>query len=56
MRENRNHNIIYIFEQFDIIVDDRKEIGIYFIPKNFREVATKEEIHKAINICKMKYK
>ena len=53
MREKRNNNITYIFEQFDIIVDVRNEIDVYFIPKNFRKDTTKEEIHKAIDICKM---
>ena len=44
--------MMYNFKKFDIEVDDRKSLGLYFIPRNFREVATKEEIHNTINIIK----
>ena len=46
-------NMIYNFDKFDIVVDAKEALGLYyFIPKNFREVATKEEIHNEINIIK----
>ena len=51
--------MIYNFDKFDIVVDDSnmilvddKVFGLYFTPKNFREVTTKEEIHKAIDYVK----
>ena len=45
--------MIYNFDKFDIVVEAKEALGMYyFIPKNFREVATKEEIHNAINIIK----
>lgn len=49
-------NMVYNFDKFDIVVkeavDGRKELGLCFIPKNFREFVTKEEIHNAIDYCK----
>lgn len=48
--------MVYNFDKFDIVVkeavDGRKELGLCFIPKNFREFVTKEEIHNAIDYCK----
>ena len=45
--------MIYNFDKFDIVVDAKEALGMYyFIPKNFREIATKEEIHNAIDYCK----
>lgn len=47
--------MMYNFKKFDIVVEDRKSLGLYFIPRNFRDVTTKEEIHNAIDYCKKQY-
>lgn len=45
--------MIYNFDKLDIVVEVKEGLGLYyFIPKNFREVTTKEEVHKAIDYCK----
>ena len=45
--------MLYNFDKFDIGVEAKEALGMfYFIPKNFREVASKVEIHEAINIIK----
>lgn len=47
--------MIYNFDKFDILVEAKEALGMYyFITRNFREVATKEEIHNAIDYCKNK--
>ena len=47
--------MMYNFKKFDIVVEDRKSLGLYFIPRNFRDVTTKEEIHNTIDYCKKQY-
>ena len=45
--------MLYNFDKFDVEVEAKEALGMfYFIPKNFKKVATKEEIHNAINIIK----
>lgn len=45
--------MIYNFDKLDIVVEAKEELGLYyFIPKNFRKCATKEDVHNAIDYCK----
>ena len=43
--------MVYNFDKFDIVVEEVDD-RLYFIPKNFREVTTKKEVHNAIDYCK----
>ena len=45
--------MLYNFDKFDVGVEAKEALGIYyFIPRNIKEAVTKEEIHNAINIIK----
>ena len=44
--------MIYNFNDFNIEVEYRKGLGLYFIPRNMKRPISKEEVHNAIDICK----
>ena len=44
--------MLYNFNDFDIEIEYREGHALYFIPRNMKRPITKEEVHKAIDICK----
>ena len=44
--------MLYNFDGFDIEVNYRKGLGLYFIPRNYKRIVTKKEVHNAIDYIK----
>lgn len=46
--------MLYNFDGFDIEADYREGLGLYFIPRNYKRIVSKEKIHSAIDYVKKK--